>query len=276
MATRRRKPAIIGSGDDMSRLLITVRGNRTQGEAAALSGLTQTKISRAETGRFPLSDDEAAPYARALGASPEQEAQLVEFTAAHRARNTVGRRQVVDSAHVIQRRIADLQERTRALRAWVPDLVPGILQTEAYTRAVVGFDPPDTWWAPRRTQKAVLDDPGREVHLIVCEAALRWGVGTATVMVDQVRHLVEMSERPPLRLGIVPIDVVHPIAPPRTFYVYDTHTASVSTDLGVTFVGEVEASGFLGHHAELSELATYGDESRAVLMRIFDLFDAQR
>jgi len=39
--------------DELSRLLIAIRGNRSQADAAATSGLSQAKVTRAERGRFP-------------------------------------------------------------------------------------------------------------------------------------------------------------------------------------------------------------------------------
>lgn len=77
----------------MPRLLLDVRGDRMQTEAAALSGISQSKISRAEQGRFPLSEAEAEVYASALGASAAQRRQLVQLAAAHQAENIGGRKQ---------------------------------------------------------------------------------------------------------------------------------------------------------------------------------------
>jgi hypothetical protein len=256
--------------DDLPALLIALRGERSQIAAARLTGLTQSKISRAETGRFPLSPAEAEAFARGLDAPEADRARLVALAEAHHADNVVGRKQLVASAHVIQRRIADLLASTRSLRSWQPDLLPGILQTEPYTRAVIGFDPDERWWVSRGQQRDILDDPQRGVHLVVAESALRWGLGSAAVMRDQLAHLATAARRPPLRLGIVPTDRVHPVAPPRGFSVYGESTASVATDVGTTFVGQPDVQMFLDQHAAVAELAVYGDDAAALLQRVAD------
>lgn len=99
----------------MPRLLVEIRGDRMQTEAAALSGVSQSKISQAEQGRFPLSEAEAEAYASALGASPAQRRQLAQLAAAHRADNIGGRKHLIRNAHAIQRRIGDLESQVRTI-----------------------------------------------------------------------------------------------------------------------------------------------------------------
>lgn len=278
MATRRRTARReTSSKDEMSQLLIAVRrpGERSQTEAARLTGLTQAKISRAEQGRFPLSPAEAEAFADGLGATPEQRRRLLELATARAAASAVGRRQLIDNAHVIQRRIADLQatERTKILRGWVPELVPGILQTEDYTRAVLGREPSEEWWVPRRAQKEILDWTDRQVHLIVGEAALRFGLGSPAVMVAQLGHLAEALAWPRLRLGIVLLDVVQPFLPPHGFYVYGEHAASQATEVGTTFITEAkDVEQFVADHAALEGIAVYGEEARRAIERAAGVF----
>lgn len=257
----------------MAQLLAAVRGDRSQVEAAKLSGLSQSKVSRAEQGRFPLSPAEAEAFADGLGATPEQRRRLLELATARAADSFVGRRQLIANSHVVQRRIADLQadEDTKILRAWVPDLVPGILQTEDYTRAVAG-DRPEEWWVPRRAQKEILDQADRQVHLIVGETVLRYGVGSAAVMVAQLEHLAAAIAWPRLRLGVVLLDVVQPLAPPRGFYVYGDRTASQATEVGMTFIGKPDVEGFIADHAALEGIAVYGQEALRVIERAAGVF----
>jgi transcriptional regulator with XRE-family HTH domain len=70
------------SRDELSRLLIALRGHRSQTEVAELAGLTQAKVSRAERGRFPMPVDDARSYAATLGASTEQLARVGELAEA--------------------------------------------------------------------------------------------------------------------------------------------------------------------------------------------------
>lgn len=257
----------------MPRLLVAIRGDRTQSEAAQLSGLTQSKISRAEAGKFPFDEETAAAYARALGAEPAQIRRLVALAAAHGAENMTGRKQLIRSAHVIQRRLASLEQQTRLLRSWVLDVVPGLAQTADYTRALLGEDPGERWWAARRERLAVVDTLDRELHLLMSEAVLRWGIGSAEIMAAQVAHLAELAGRTTIRLGIVPLDTIHPIAAPRDFSIFGQATAMVATDVGTTFISEPDDIAEFGSaHAELSGLAAYGDDARRLLDRAAQLY----
>lgn len=271
------KRRTVGSGgDEMSRLLIDLRLrfptesgrplSQTASAARTAGRLNQSKVARAELGRFPLSPDDIDAYARALDAPVQVRDRLVTLAKAHESTNIVGRRQLIASAHVIQRRIADLLESTTTLRAWVPDLVPGILQTEDYTRAVVGREPGPNWWRPRLDQKRILTDLGRDVHIIIGETALRTGLGSAEAMAAQLDDLASWTERPPVRLGVVPLDHVLPKPPPRGLYVYGEHSASQATEVGTTFINDGPTVRELAKlHAELANYALYGAEARAVI-----------
>lgn len=260
----------------MSRLLIDLRLrfptdsgrplSQTAAAAQTKGRLNQSKVARAELGRFPLSPEDVEAYSRVLDAPAEVRDRLVTLAKAHESSNIIGRRQLIASAHVIQRRIADLLESTTKLRAWVPDLIPGILQTEDYTRAVIGRDPAANWWRPRRDQKRILTDPQRDVHIIVGETALRTGLGSKEVMAAQLDNFASWAERPPVRLGVVPLDQLLPAPPPRGLYVYGEHTASQATEVGTTFINDAPTVRELAElHAELASSALYGAQARAVI-----------
>lgn len=257
----------------MPRLLVELRGMRRQEDAGKLVGLSQYRISRAEQGRYPLTPDQADAYARALGASAIQRHRLVQLASAHQAENLTGRKHLIRSAHVIQRRISDLEAGAHTIRSWTPDVVTGLLQTHDYTVAVAG-EHDERWWAPRRARLALLDDPGRSFHLLICEAALRWGVGSAETMAKQMDHLIEIGRRPHVQVGIIPIDGVRPIPMPRGFQLYDHGTASVATEVGTTFVTAPDLQLFIDDFTALADLALYADAARTVLGRIGDQYRA--
>lgn len=98
------------------------------------------------------------------------------------------------------------------IRAYEVQFVHGLLQTEAYARAVVGrgmkgASPADI---ERRValrmerQKYLLSTGGPEFHVVLDEAALRRPYGDREVMRGQLQHLIEVSERPNVRLQIMP------------------------------------------------------------------------
>ncbi|WP_326550980.1 helix-turn-helix domain-containing protein [Micromonospora sp. NBC_01813] len=97
------------------------------------------------------------------------------------------------------------------LRWYEPNYVPGLLQTEAYARAVlaVGMLPPDVAeqrLAHRLARQATVFDRKTPpiTSFIVDEAALRRG--DRVMMKEQLLHLVEMSQRDRVLLHVVPLD----------------------------------------------------------------------
>ncbi|MFE6050510.1 DUF5753 domain-containing protein [Kitasatospora sp. NPDC056446] len=91
-------------------------------------------------------------------------------------------------------------------------LVPGILQTEDYTRAVVRAqiedatpDQIETLTKVRQERRSVLTrDLPLRVWAVISESALRHQVGGSAVMREQLRSLVASAERPSINVQILP------------------------------------------------------------------------
>lgn len=98
------------------------------------------------------------------------------------------------------------------IRAYEVQFVHGLLQTEAYARAVVrrGMKGASEADVERRValrlerQKYLVDENAPEFHIVLDEAALRRPYGDREVMRGQLQHLIEISERPNVRLQIMP------------------------------------------------------------------------
>jgi transcriptional regulator with XRE-family HTH domain len=105
-----------------------------------------------------------------------------------------------------------VEETATTLRLWDPLVVPGLLQTEDYARALItGTGVGDSeelvteFVALRMERQAVLDreDPPH-VCAILNLGALRYEIGSPDVMRGQLEHLVEIGHRPNVALHIVP------------------------------------------------------------------------
>ncbi|MCT9082265.1 helix-turn-helix domain-containing protein [Streptomyces fulvoviolaceus] len=98
------------------------------------------------------------------------------------------------------------------IRAYEVQFVHGLLQTEAYARAVVrrGMKGASAADVEKRValrlerQKYLTEVGGPEVHIVLDEAALRRPYGDREVMRGQLQHLIEISARPNVRLQIMP------------------------------------------------------------------------
>ncbi|GAA2470782.1 helix-turn-helix transcriptional regulator [Streptomyces longisporus] len=118
-------------------------------------------------------------------------------------------------------RLVGLQEAAQAIRTFEIQYVPGLLQTPAYTRAVVerGLPTASAREVERRVelrmQRAELlrraDAP--QLWAVIDESVLLRILGSRDVMRGQLEHLVTMAQLPHVTLQIVPLDVTNASAP---------------------------------------------------------------
>jgi transcriptional regulator with XRE-family HTH domain len=108
----------------------------------------------------------------------------------------------------------EIEERATVLRSWQPLVVDGLLQTEAYARALLRASWPvdsdariDQLVATRMARQELLrrEDPEPPVvSVILGETVLRQPVGGAEVMRDQLRHMVELAANPRISIQVLP------------------------------------------------------------------------
>jgi transcriptional regulator with XRE-family HTH domain len=106
-----------------------------------------------------------------------------------------------------------LEAEAASVRNYEPLLVPGLLETEAYARAVVGAalvkDPAEierrvTVRMERQRRLAMPD--GLNLWVVLDEAALRRPVGGPPVMAEQLRRLAEAATQPNVTLQVLPFE----------------------------------------------------------------------
>lgn len=115
---------------------------------------------------------------------------------------------------------AEIEREATSIRIWEPLVVPGLLQTEAYARALFtawqpgdGHEAVQRRVAARMERQQLLERPDSPLTwMIIGEAALRNPVGGAQVMIDQLRHVLDvMNAHPRLIVQIMPVDAgAHP------------------------------------------------------------------
>jgi hypothetical protein len=102
----------------------------------------------------------------------------------------------------------ELEARASVLKIYELGWIPGLLQTEAYARALfvsAGSKDVEGQVAQRMERQQIL---GREnpphLWILLAEPVLEWQVGGAEVMRDQLIRLLEVSELPNVALRVVP------------------------------------------------------------------------
>ncbi|WHM37472.1 helix-turn-helix transcriptional regulator [Streptomyces sp. BPTC-684] len=101
----------------------------------------------------------------------------------------------------------ELEAKATVVRMFQPQLVPGLVQTEEYARAVLRTSRPtnleDLVTARVERQRILTRDNPARLWLVLNEAVLRNQVGDAAVMRNQLVHLRRLAETPTHRVQII-------------------------------------------------------------------------
>lgn len=115
----------------------------------------------------------------------------------------------------------DEETEAKSVWNWEPLIVPGLLQTERYARAIIdgwtSIMPTTREEVERRVgariarQRLLTRDPPLELSAVVDESVLYRKIGGPSVMREQMEHLIEASHLPNVRLQILALGGEHPL-----------------------------------------------------------------
>lgn len=234
---------------------------------------SQPALSRAERGKARLTPNvvrvlcqiyrvDAAQRAALIQAAEDAEAGYVDARVVLQAGNTVN----------LQQRFARLERTAVEIRSFNPVMVLGVLQTPVYAAAVFGTSVDDPLVATRMArQREMVVDRRRHWILIQTEGALRWQARSAEVMVEQIEHLVRLSNAPQVELGVIDWRSPVEVFPHGAFHLYDQAAVVVATHDGTAIINdEARIADYRSLFEELAGLASFGDPARDLLRRIAD------
>ncbi|WP_028649419.1 helix-turn-helix transcriptional regulator [Nocardiopsis sp. CNT312] len=106
-----------------------------------------------------------------------------------------------------------LESAARRIRTFEPVLIPGLMQTEGYVRALFKGTMPsattdvvDAAVEVRMNRQSVWQSSSAHMWAIVSEAAIRTTVGGPKLMAEQLRHLVQTAEQPNVTFQVLPFE----------------------------------------------------------------------
>jgi transcriptional regulator with XRE-family HTH domain len=187
-------------GDELRRARLAA-GYSSQDALAVRLGFDRTVIAKAETGQRPPTADVLAGWAQACGLDADLFGRLAIM--ARRADGPVP---------TWFEDWLEAEGEAQSLRIWSPTLIPGLLQTADYARALFLAAQTDTsedviaaLVAARLERQAILNraDPP-DVVVVLDEAVLLRLIGTPQIMHDALAHLAEMSRRPCVVVQVIP------------------------------------------------------------------------
>jgi len=180
------------------------RAGMSQPELAALAGYDPSYVSKVENGA--ITPDQK--FIDACDAAfPEMHGWFARFWRDSRQWNP--------SYPAWFEEWLDAERQAHIVRTWEPMIIPGLLQTAGYARALFqawqkseDVDKLERDVAARLDRKRIFERPDPAVLIaVIDETVLHRSIGDSQTMREQLEYLVEANERPNISLHVVPTDV---------------------------------------------------------------------
>ncbi|HTF07298.1 MAG TPA: helix-turn-helix transcriptional regulator [Asanoa sp.] len=225
--------ALFDPDDSLGATLARMRRakNLTGRQLAELVDMSQPKISRLENGVGLPDPADVARVARALDAAEDILRHLIDLAEHAQNRMTDWRAFTVSLAGR-QRSVGDLESDAKTLRVFQPFLIPGLLQTSEYARAVltrfqhlisptspvVGSANVAEAVSLRMARQEILADQDRTFHFVMLEGVFQSHVCAPEYMPAQIQRLREVGKQDNVTISVVPAGV-DPGTPPLNGFV---------------------------------------------------------
>ncbi|HXL91990.1 MAG TPA: helix-turn-helix transcriptional regulator [Streptosporangiaceae bacterium] len=235
-----------------------------------------SKVSKIEHGVRPASGDDVRTWCEVCGATAERTEELLAEQRAvagmwvpYQQLNRAGLRKAQES-------VRPSYDNSALVRSYQPKIVPGLLQTAAYTTALledardrqrVQRDDVAEAVAERVSRQKVLTRAGHRFVFVIEEPVLRYRFCEPEILRGQLLHLRDASRLPAVWLGIIPLGGDRRRVLPREgFIVFDEELVSVELISGVLSVSQPREVGmYLRDFADLARIAVHGQAARDLI-----------
>jgi len=245
---------------------------RTLDQVAGSLGMTRSTISKYETGKILPTVAVVERLADALSVSAEQRRALIDRATADHTEVHAWRALHTPSFRRRQDEIRAIEQAAIEIRVFQPSLVPGLLQTPQYCRALLELDrirPVENLTdavSSRMERQAALYDESKQFEFVITEGALRWRIGSPSVHAVQLHHLTGLANLPNVSVGIIPLLAEVGARQTNMFAIFDASAVVVETMTAELTLREEQLIGFYERVFQtLRAHAIYGEEARTVL-----------
>jgi transcriptional regulator with XRE-family HTH domain len=184
----------------------------TKADIHATLGCSESKVGKILRGDHSIAPLELVALLTLLGVQDDERADLV-----HLGEEARKRRPKTPWGAAIPERLRkffNTEETARKIELYRPDLLHGLVQTEAYARAVIETNSAlrpteiDQLVQARMARQARLTGPNPpDYTLVIRQSVLRAPVGSPETRFEQLRHLKKLSELPHVTVRIIPDSV---------------------------------------------------------------------
>ncbi|URM97381.1 helix-turn-helix transcriptional regulator [Actinomadura madurae] len=188
-----------------------------------------------------------------------------------------------------QESVRDRYERVRLMRTYCSHVIPGLLQTRAYTAAAlesvrveqhVEVDDVAAAVGERMERQGVLRRPDARFVFVLEEQVLHQRVVPVQTHAEQLSHLLTLARLPSVSLGIIPLDAErshagHRVWPEHTFIISDSELVTVELVSGFLSVSQpAEIADYVAAWERLFGLAVHGEKVRQIITSVRERLDA--
>ncbi|MFF2661418.1 helix-turn-helix domain-containing protein [Kitasatospora sp. NPDC058032] len=188
-------------GDELRRLRNSA--GLSSAEIGDVLGMKSPAVSHTEAGRLGLNLERLDLWLDTCGAhDPEYRAGLIAMCKSNgKGWWTEYRPHVLPAALDL----AEFEAAATGFSSYQTHLIPGLLQTKAYSEVIHEYAESKVEFR-RRRQHVISVEDAPNFHAVIHEAALHMTYGGPGVMRDQLNHLIEMARLPHVAIQILPFD----------------------------------------------------------------------
>lgn len=243
--------------------------------------MSPSKLSKIENAKLAASAADVERILTAIGVSDEVKVEYTEAARAAATEATAWRIPKRTGVHQGQQDAKALEAQMSMLRLFQPALVPGLLQTPEYIRAVLHrHDLTDDSLARtmqgRLDRQTILYDDSKSMRFIT-ESVLRWRIVPLPIMAAQLDRIVSMSRLPQVDIRVVPLDVRQYDVANHAFVIRDARMVTIEAvhaEMVVTDPRDVAL--YVEKFEGFDRVALSGNEMRSMVEAIRDDFLRQQ
>ncbi|MFC0530418.1 helix-turn-helix domain-containing protein [Phytohabitans kaempferiae] len=250
-------------------------------QLAAQLGWSQSKVSKIENGRTKPAVADVNAWLTAVDAPASQRPELLDMAESIQVASIIWDRTLGGGRAAHQREIGLLRDQATEVRVFQNGVVPGLLQTAAYARAVLNladiFQLGDTTRAAaaRIDRQAVLYEEGRRFQFVITEAALRFRPGDVGMLVAQYDKILSTCTLPTIDLAILPTGTLSSTVHAHPFVIYSLPENSTVVTIEtytreLTLTDQEEVGSYERVYRNLQTDAIQGAEAQRFLVSLRD------
>jgi transcriptional regulator with XRE-family HTH domain len=255
----------------------------TAHEAARTIRASESKISRIELGRNAFREVDIADLLTLYGITDVDEREQM-LSLASQANQPGWWHRYQDVLPTWFQSYIGLEESAESIRSYDSQFVPGLLQTEEYSAAVLelgefSLEETDRLVFLRKERQRRFTAGGLRLWAVIDEMALRRPVGNPALMRAQLEYLLETGERPGLTLQVTPYPVGASYLVPGSFSILKFATADLPD---VVYVEQLTSAMYLDKRSDVEQYtaaldkvgatSTTPEQTKAFIRELLDEF----